>query len=256
MDHCGIAPRTQTQPSSRHALRVALVDDEPLARARLGRLLQEQGCVVVEEFQHARAFRSAFESLATLDALFLDIQMPGVSGLELMEIEPRLPPVVFVSAFSRYALEAFEKAAVDFLKKPVSEERVRLTLERLRERKRLEEGNPPQGKAHNRFPVRAGEGSLFIEFRKTSHFEVENEVVWAWVGGHRFRTSWTSLAEVEAQFSAFPLIRIQRHLLIRPEAVVGYKRLFEGRMSVRMGEGLELPVSRAATSQLKQLLGV
>jgi DNA-binding LytR/AlgR family response regulator len=222
----------------------------------LGRLLEEQGCLVVEEFPHARAFRHAFERLGPLDALFLDIQMPGLSGLELMEVEPQLPPVVFVSAFGRYALEAFEKAAVDYLKKPVSEERVRLTLDRLRERKRLEEASPGQGKPLLRFPVRAGEGSLFIEFRKTSHFEVENEVVWAWAGGHRFRTSWTSLAEVEAQFSAFPLIRIQRHLLIRPDAVVGFKRVFEGRICVRMGEGLELPVSRAATSQLKSLLGV
>ncbi len=227
-----------------------------MARARLGRLLVEQGCALAGEFPHARAFRTALEALGPLDAIFLDIQMPGLSGLELMELEPRLPPVVFVSAFGHYALEAFEKAAVDYLKKPVTEDRVRLTLERLRERKRSEEAAPGKAAALNRFPVRAGEGLLFIEFRKASHFEVENEVVWTWVGGQRFRTSWTSLAEVEAQFAAFPLFRIQRHVLIRPDAVIGFKRLFEGRILVRMGEGLDLAVSRAATPQLKSMLGL
>jgi two-component system LytT family response regulator len=235
---------------------VAVVDDEPMARACLGRLLEDQGCMVAGAFHNARALRASLDALGPLDALFLDIQLPGLSGLELMDAEPRLPPVVVVSASGRYALEAFEKAAVDYLKKPVREERIRLTLDRLRELKRVEEAGAHKAKLLHRFPVRGGEGSLFMEFHKTSHFEVENEVVWAWVEGQRFRTSWTSLAEVESQFAAFPLIRIQRHILIRPDAVVGFKRIMEGRMCVRMGKGLELPVSRAATPHLRSLLGV
>jgi len=111
-----------------------------------------------------------------------------------------------------------------------------------------------------RFPVKAGEGHVFLELKRTTHFEVEEEVVYAWapVGGKltRQRTDWTSLSEVEEAFAQAGLMRIQRHLLLRPEAVLGLRPLEGGRAAVRVGEGVDLEVSRSVTPRLKELLGL
>jgi two-component system LytT family response regulator/two-component system response regulator AlgR len=151
-------------------------------------------------------------------------------------------------------VRAFEAAAVDYVMKPISAERLAKTLVRLREGgpRRME---APQSGLH-RFPVKAGEGHVFLDLKRTTHFEVEEEVVWAWSGGGRHRTSWTTLAEVEAAFSGVGLLRIQRHLLLRPEAVLGLKPLEGGRASVRVADGVDLEVSRSVTPRLKEMLGL
>ena len=238
-------------------LQVALADDEPLARARLARLLREAGCEVRAELEDGPAVLAWLSVPREVDALFLDIQMPGATGMEVAaELADcrHCPPVVFVTAHSEHAVRAFEAAALDYILKPVSAERLARTLARLREgggRKAESAGQPA-----SRFPVRAGEGHVFLELRRTTHFEVEEEVVWAWAGGLRHRTSWTTLAEVEGAFPTAGLVRIQRHLLLRPEAVLGLRPLEGGRASVRVGEGLDLEVSRSVTPRLKELLGL
>ncbi|WP_306590784.1 LytTR family DNA-binding domain-containing protein [Geothrix sp. 21YS21S-4] len=238
-------------------LRVALADDEPLARARLARLLREAGCDVRAELADGAAVLAWLRESHDVEAFFLDIQMPGATGLEvaaeLAEGRPGLP-VVFVTAHSEHAVRAFEAAAADYILKPVSADRLEKTLVRLREGAGRRGEGP--GGAVPRFPVRAGEGHVFLDLRRTSHFEVEEEVVWAWAAGSRHRTSWTTLAEVEAAFPGIELIRIQRHLLLRPESVLGLRPLEGGRVSVRVGEGVDLEVSRSVTPRLKERLGL
>ena len=85
---------------------------------------------------------------------------------------------------------------------------------------------------------------------------MEEEVVWAWVAGGRHRTAWTTLAEVETAFPGAGLIRIQRHLLLRTEAVLGLKPLEGGRASVRVADGVDLEVSRSVTPRMKEVLGL
>lgn len=238
-------------------LRVALADDEPLARARLARLLREAGCEVKAELADGAEVLAWAREPQEVEALFLDIQMPGATGLEVAaELEEcrHCPPVVFVTAYSEHAVRAFEAAAVDYILKPVSAERLARTLARLREGG-ARKPDAAGGLAH-RFPVRAGEGHVFLDLRRTTHFEVEEEVVWAWAAGARHRTSWTTLAEVEAAFPGAGLARIQRHLLLRAEAVLGLRPLEGGRALVRVTEGLELEVSRSATPKLKERLGL
>lgn len=243
-------------------LKVALADDEPLARARMERLLSEGGCQVVEQFPDGPSLLAWLKGAPDVDALFLDIQMPGISGLEVMaelQDQQACPPVVFVTAFTEHAVRAFEAAAVDYLLKPVSAERLGKALARLRQgavpRRSAGEVKATLG-GSTRYPAKAGEGHVFLDLKRTSHFEVEEEVVFAWVQGQRFRTDWTSLAEVEAAFPSAGLVRIQRHLLLRPEAVLGLKPIEGGRAKVRVGEGLELEVSRSVTPRLKELLGL
>jgi two-component system LytT family response regulator/two-component system response regulator AlgR len=238
-------------------LRVALADDEPLARARLARLLREAGCEVKAELVDGPNILAWLQEPKEVDVLFLDIQMPGATGLEVAaELADcrHCPPVVFVTAYSEHAVRAFEAAAVDYIMKPVSADRLAKTLTRLREGGLRRPEMPAM--APLRFPVKAGEGHVFLDLKRTTHFEVEEEIVWAWAAGGRHRTAWTTLAEVEAAFPGAGLLRIQRHLLLRPEAVLGLKPLEGGRASVRVADGVDLEVSRSVTPKIKEMLGL
>jgi two-component system LytT family response regulator/two-component system response regulator AlgR len=241
-------------------LRIALADDEPLARERLARMLVQQGCEVVRACRDGEETLALLQASPNLDALFLDVQMPGGTGLEILAERPDAPPVVFVSAHSEHAVRAFELAALDYLMKPVVPERLALSLARVREgripRPTLATMQALGAVPGERFPVRAGGGHVFLDLRKVGYFEVERNVVWAWSGGTRFRTTWTTLGEVEAAFPASRLVRVQRDLLLRPEAVLGLRPLMGNRVAARIAESVELSVSRTATPKLKALLGL
>ena len=239
-------------------LKVVVVDDESLARERLSRLLTELGCQVVAEHEDGRALLDWLPQAPPIDGLFLDIQMPGGSGLEILaELKTSLP-VVLVTAFAEHAVKAFEAEAMDYVLKPVFKDRLERSITRLKARQ-VPLRNGPELLAladsrPQRFLVKAGGGNLFLELRKVSHFEVEDEIVWAWAGGKRFRSSWTALSDVEAAFPESDLLRIQRHILLRWEAVQGYRSLPGGRWKVRVSEGVEVEVSRTTTPKLRELL--
>jgi len=238
-------------------LKVALVDDEPLARARLSRLLAEAGCEVVAEYGDGPSLLAFLETEPRLDALFLDIQMPGPSGLEVAAELPFPVPVVFVTAFREHSLAAFELSALDYLLKPVRAERLTQTLERLRQGLVPIKGGAPRETTPvpQRVVIRAGEGLLFLDLKKVTHFEVEEDVLWAWTGGQRFATQWRTLNEVEVVFPEATLLRIQRHLLVRPECISGLRPLPGNRAMARIGDS-DLEVSRTATAKLKEILGI
>ncbi len=178
-------------------LRVALAEDEPMNQRRLTRLLEDCGCTVVAAFANGLELEEWMRGEPEVDALFLDIQMPGLDGLSLRaSLRPDLP-VVFVSAHAELAVGAFEVEAVDFVLKPATTERLAKALDRVR--RKLASSPAPAGPRTTRYPVTAGSGLLFLDLAKTVYFEVEEQVVWAWAG-ERFRTKWKSLGEVLAAF--------------------------------------------------------
>jgi DNA-binding LytR/AlgR family response regulator len=241
-------------------LRVVVVDDEPLARDRLSRLLSEMGCEVFMTFRNAPSLLRWLQEGGSADALFVDVQMPGGSGLELLAERPAAPPVIFVTAHPEHAVRAFELVAFDYIVKPVFEDRLEKTLKRLREHRKDSSGPHsvigPANQHSHRFPVKAGDGHVFLDLKRVTHFEVEHQVVWVWSAGKRFRGPWTALADVEAAFPDAGLVRIQRHILLRPEAVIGHRTLGGGRALVRVPEGIELEVSRSVTPKLREWLGL
>jgi len=167
-------------------------------------------------------------------------------------LRPELP-VVFVSAHAEQAVGAFEVEAVDFLIKPVTTERLVKALDRVRQRLGR---NRPAAAHPGRYPVFAGSGVLLLDLARTGYFEVVDQVVWA-VAGERFRTRWKSLGEVVANFPDAGLLRIHRHLLVRPEAILGLRSTGGGtRVMVRLAGGAELEASRGATPELKERLGL
>jgi len=228
------------------------------------RLLQEQGCEVVAVFEDGASVLEWLLDAPELDALFLDIRMPGASGLEVMERGGDLPPVIFVTAFSDHAVEAFDLVAFDYLLKPVRAERLARCLERLRRARTTEPRRPEASglkmvssgvRKVTRVPVKAGEGLVFLELSKTSYFEVQREVVFAHAD-QAYMTPWKTLAEAEQYLQGAGLLKIHRHLLVRPEAILGVKPLWGGRLAVALPGGVELESSRGATPKLKERLGL
>jgi DNA-binding LytR/AlgR family response regulator len=236
-------------------LNALVVDDEPLARERLSRLLREADCTVVGELGDGLALLQWLNQPNEVDVIFLDIQMPGPSGMEVLAEVPTCPPVVFVTAHSTYAVRAFELAAVDYLLKPVFEDRLAKCLQRLRNQlirpltpTELKTLLPPPV----RFPIRAGDGEIFMELELITHFELEKERVWACRGLNRYVTRWTTLSEVEEAFPDDGMLRIQRHLLLRPRMVQGIRTTSVGRIKVMIAPKVELTVSRAMTPRTRE----
>lgn len=237
-------------------LRVLVAEDEPYNRKRLVRLLREAQCEVVAEMEDGPAALEWLEKGGEADALFLDIQMPGLTGLDVAEDLPHPVPVVFVTAYAEHAVRAFEQDAADYLLKPVTAERLEKTLQRLRKVAAIEpdhEPAKPQGAA--RYPVKAGEGLIFLDLARTTHFTFEDGVVWAYAG-ERFRTVWKSLNEAETALAGRGLLRGHRHLLLRVEAVVGVRPADSGRLLARLAGGAEVEISRGAAPHLKKRLGL
>jgi two-component system LytT family response regulator/two-component system response regulator AlgR len=238
-------------------LKALVVDDEPLARERLSRLLQDAGCTVVDELGDGIALLQWLGQPHDVDVIFLDIQMPGLRGMEVLAEAKETPPVVFVTAFSEYAVRAFELAAVDYLLKPVFEDRLGRCLHRLQDRL-VRKLSPQEMKAllpqPARFPIKAGEGEVFMDLERITHFELKNDHVWALRGPDQYLTRWGSLAEVEQAFPDEGMIRIQRHLLLRPRMVKGIRPTTVGRIKVLVATNVELTVSRAMTPRTKERL--
>lgn len=240
------------------ALRVLVAEDEPFNLKRLSRLLREAGCEVVAELEDGPSVLAWLSRDEAVDALFLDIQMPGLTGLDVSADLPRPCPVVFVTAYAEHAVRAFEQAAVDYLLKPVTAERLAATLQRLRAQAQgqpeARTGQEPRATGPFRVPVKAGEGVVLVDLAKTTHFVFEEDAVWAFAG-ERLRTTWKTLAEAEAALGS-RVVRGHRHLLVRPEAVVGLRAADSGRLKVRLAGGAELEVSRGAAPGLKARLGL
>ncbi|MDP2877677.1 MAG: response regulator [Holophaga sp.] len=234
-------------------LRVLVAEDEPYNLKRLVRLLREAQCEVVAELEDGPAVLEWLEKGGEADVLFLDIQMPGLTGLDVVEDLPRPFPIVFVTAYAEHAIRAFEQAAVDYLLKPVTADRLEKTLQRLRVSRVAPEAAKATGPL--RYPVKAGEGLIFLDLTKTSHFTFEDGIVWAYAG-ERFRTIWKSLSEAEIALAGRGLIRGHRHLLLRPEAVLGVRPGDSGRLLARIAGGAELEISRGAAPTLKKCLGL
>ena len=237
-------------------LQVLVADDEPLALERLSRLLQEADCEIVAELVDGVALLDwmAQNPATPLDVLFLDIQMPGLNGLEALAELKKPPMTVFVTAHSEYAVQAFDAAAVDYLLKPVYAERLAKTLQRVRDRKvrRLSTAEwkamiPPL----QRVTLKAGTGNIYMDLKLFTHFELADDKIWAITPTDRHLTHWTTLREVEQAFPEAGMVRIQRNLLLRPEAVIGCKTLAGGRLRVRLSKGLELVVSRGMVPEFK-----
>ena len=236
-------------------LRVVIADDEPLALLRLARGLEQAGCEVVANFQDGISLVSWLQTHPFPDALFLDVKMPGATGLEILaEFQNRLP-IVLVTSGSEFAVPAFDFAATDFLLKPVTPERLQKALDRVQV---VIDGHMKNKPASTicKIPVIAGKGTVLLDVSKISHFELEGRQVWAWASGNRFETRWRSLAQTESALPKIAMVRLNRSIMVRPEAVRGLRVIQFGRRMVLLTDGKEYPASRRGSQDLESALGL
>lgn len=257
-------------------LRVLIVDDEPLARQRIADLLaREPNVEVVGEATNGEG---AIDEIRELDPdlVFLDVQMPGKSGFDVVrEIGPdRMPATIFVTAYDRYALDAFDVAAVDYLVKPFDDERFEAAFRRARRLVRLErvgematrlravlEGGRPEGGVGRtqpfleRIAVESRGQIRVVPVDRIDYITANGPYVTLHAGQdtHVLRERMQTLEE---RLDPRLFFRIHRSTIVRIDRIEALLRAGGGDYAVRLRGGAELSVSRGRVEELEHRLGL
>lgn len=234
-------------------MRVLIADDEDHARRRLSRLLEGLDVQVVDALSRGIDVPPAVAKHRP-DALFLDIDMPGLDGLSIAETIPEAPPIVFVSGHRELAIEAYELAAVDYILKPVTRERLAKTLKRLHALSGPR-GNtgfvPPTG--HWMLRVVDGELERFVDAREVEVFFASAKYTEFVFEGRELLTR-QSISELERQLHGLGFLRVRRDALVRVDAITGVRRT--GGLELLLRGGASVVVARRAVSQVRRALGL
>ena len=238
-------------------LRAMIVDDEAPARSELRYLLEETGRV--EEICEASSARDAVEKLMVgrPDVLFLDISMPKTNGMQLAEALHKLknpPQVVFVTAYSEYALEAFDVDAVDYLMKPVETERLERALDKVASRGQLDAA---PAAPIERIPVEKGGRKVLVPIDQIRFIEAKDDYSCIYTDNDRF-LSVISLAQLEAKLAPHGFFRVHRGYIVNLQYVEDVEVVASGvmRLGITGMEDKKISVSRRRVVQLKRALGL
>lgn len=221
--------------------RALIADDEPAARRGVRQLL-----AAFPEFAVAGECRNGAEVLAALDVsapdvVFLDIQMPGIDGFEVIRrrTAERMPAVVFLTAFDQFAIRAFEAEALDYLVKPVSEARFAATMKRLMKRLRLT-GSSTRNES---IVVTTSRGATVLHVSDIDWMEAAGNYVQLWIGPHSYLLR-ESLQLMEERVRKHGFIRAHRCALVRIDGVRELTRTRAGALFAELGCGVRIPISR------------
>ena len=252
--------------------RVYLVDDEPLALKRIERMLNETGRVEIigSSCDPVEALRQL--SLTPCDVLFADVEMPALTGFDLIERLKPQPLVVFTTAYSQYALRAFEALSIDYLLKPVEPAllgRALTKVERLLAG-RLERPDlgalaaelakamlPKVPEYPSRLASRIGEKVEFVEVSKVTHFYAEDKVTLAATATRDFIVDLT-IADLEAKLDPVKFIRVHRGSIVNVEFIQEVHTWFGGKLVIRLNDGkrTEVTVARDRVKEVKDKVGI
>lgn len=219
--------------------KVLIADDEPAARRGVRQLL-----AAYPEFTVAAECRNGAEVLATLstatpDVIFLDIQMPGIDGFEVIRrrTPERMPEVVFLTAFDQFALRAFEAEALDYLVKPVSEARFAATMKRVMKRLRS------SASSEETIVVTTARGAVVLNVSEIEWIEAAGNYAQLWVGGRSYFLR-ESLQVLEKRWRKHGFVRAHRRALVRLDGVRELTRDETGGLIVTLNGGARIPISR------------
>ena len=249
-------------------LKVLIADDEPLARERLRFLLSSDDEIdIVGECRNGRDVIAALKE-SRMDVLFLDIQMPGRGGFEVIEQigKAHMPVTVFVTAHNEYALRAFEVHALDYLTKPVEPERLRTTLARVKERiasnaalltqeqlksvlASLENDSNPPKEYLKRFLVHNGAKDLFISVEDIEWIEAADYYSCLHVGTKNLMLRET-IKQLASTLDPQKFVRIHRSVIVNMEHLQEIVREGQNEGSVVLTNGQRLKMSKAGWQNL------
>lgn len=218
-----------------------IADDEPAARRGVRQLLAG-----FPDFAVAGECRNGAEVLAALnqsspDVVFLDIQMPGIDGFEVIRQRTveRMPAVVFLTAFDQFAIRAFETEALDYLVKPVSEARFAMTMKRLL--KRLQTRSTPA--REDTIVVTTSRGATVLHLNEIDWIEAAGNYSQLWVGTRSYFLR-ESLQLLEQRVEKHGFVRAHRRALVRLDGVKELTRTRAGALTALLESGVRVPISR------------
>ena len=239
-------------------LRALIADDEPLARRLVAEFLR--GHADIEIAGEADNGLDAARRITELkpDLVFLDIQMPRLTGLEVLELTGRREGVIFTTAHDEHAMRAFELHAVDYLLKPFSQARFDAALERAR--RLLGQATPgldrlvaPAGPTVARVLVRDGDGMQILAVGDIAYVEAQADYV-AFHANGRDHLKNQRISELEAQLDPRQFVRVHRSFIINLAALQGLEKTDSDAYAARMKDGKRIPVSRSGYERLRAVL--
>lgn len=246
-------------------LRAYVVDDERLAVERLTRLLEDTGRVQVAGSTTDAEAALAFLQAHDVDVLFLDIQMPELTGFQLLERLERTPAVVFTTAYDRYAIDAFTVNAIDYLLKPIEPDRLDRALDKLDRRTSLPIGALARELAARLAPARrveriasrVGDRTTLLDVARVTHLIARDKLTFAVVDGREHVVDQT-LAQLEDKLDRRRFVRIHRATLVNAAFVQELFPDVDGGTLVRLKDQAktELAVARDRVRDLKERLGI
>ena len=271
-------------PEKRMKIRTLIVDDEPPARRGLRTLIeQDRSFEVVGECDDGESAVTAIERLAP-DVVFLDIQMPGKNGFEVLNaLQGKMPHIVFVTAFDRYAIEAFEIQALDYLLKPVNRARMKDSLLRVRERflesesenlqrkfesvidvygrlqstiQKLKKDEPATlaGGYQHKLLIKGKKKIFSIRTNDIDWIEAANDYVKIHVG-EKIHLMRETMKKLEDTLDPAVFVRVHRSKIVNVEKVASMEPLFSGNYMIYLHDGTKLLSSRVFTKNLRIKLG-
>lgn len=241
-------------------MKALIIDDERLARKELGSLLNEYN--EIEVIGEAVNVDDAYQKINQLnpELIFLDIQMPGKTGFDLLEMLDNVPKVIFTTAYDEYALKAFEVNALDYLLKPIHSERLKECIKKLSSLEKPVEANPvflnnKKLGSNDQVFVKDGEKCWFVRLSEIRLFESEGNYIKVYFENYKPMIH-KSLNALDERLDERTFFRASRKHVINLNWVEGIEQWFNGGLMVKLKGGEKVEVSRRQAARFKDMMSL
>ncbi|MCB9360664.1 MAG: LytTR family transcriptional regulator DNA-binding domain-containing protein [Flavobacteriales bacterium] len=239
-------------------LKAIIIEDEPLARDLIKNYLANENDIdLIGEFDNGFSGLKAINELKP-DLVFLDVQMPKLTGIELLELLDEFPKIIFTTAYDEYAIKAFELNAVDYLLKPFSKERFSQSLNKVREKSsdisELKK-HVSETKQLDKIVVKSNDKINIIPLNEILYFEAQDDYVMIYTKTGKF-LKYETMKYLEEHLDKSKFIRIHRSYIINVNELQKIEKFGKDNYQVILSGNINLSVSRSRYQHLKQFLNL
>lgn len=243
-------------------IRTIIIDDEPLAAGIIQEFLMQ-----FPQFEVVEVCQDGFQGLKAInhhkpDLIFLDVQMPKITGFEMLELLDEPPAVIFTTAFDQYALKAFDARAMDYLLKPFSESRFKQAINRFLGSRGMDQeiGDIKENRAYlaeksNRLVVRVKNDIKIIPITDVIYFEADDDYVTIHTPSGKYLKKMT-MKNLEESLDSAKFARVHRSFIINLNGITGIEPYERDTYLVKLRAGEQIPVSKTGYARLRQVLGL
>jgi two-component system, LytTR family, response regulator len=243
-------------------IRTIIIDDEPLAAG-----IVQEFLAYFPQFEVLEICQDGFQGLKAIqqhkpDLIFLDVQMPKITGFEMLELLDGPPAVIFTTAFDQFALKAFDAKAMDYLLKPFSQSRFKQAIERfldsrgkVREFEKAESDMNQLAEKNNRLVVRVKNDIKIIPITEVIYFEAEDDYVAIHTSGGKYLKKMT-MKVLEESLDPAKFARVHRSFIINLNGITGVEPYERDSYLLKLSTGEQIPVSKTGYARLRLVLGL